>query len=121
MSKTFVDPQALPPTSSAAKYHSMRVYLQVQQWMGNNELNLRIGDGHCTTENILLCKEGQGSYTNRATGDGTVKLKNGLFDMLLYMQEERHGMLLTSACGQCRGVCSNITNVMDGGDDVDMD
>lgn len=38
MSKTFVDPQALPPTSSAAKYHSMRVFLQVQQWMGNNEL-----------------------------------------------------------------------------------
>ena len=28
-----VDPSALPPTSSAFKYHSLRVYLQVQQWI----------------------------------------------------------------------------------------
>ena len=27
-----VDPSSLPPTSSAAKFHSLRVYLQVQQW-----------------------------------------------------------------------------------------
>ena len=27
-----VEPSSLPPTSSSAKYHSMRVYLQVQQW-----------------------------------------------------------------------------------------
>ena len=27
-----VDPASLPPTSSAAKYHSLRAYLQVQQW-----------------------------------------------------------------------------------------
>lgn len=27
-----VDPANLPPTSSSAKYHSYRVYLQVQQW-----------------------------------------------------------------------------------------
>ncbi|KAK7492393.1 hypothetical protein BaRGS_00016266 [Batillaria attramentaria] len=27
-----VQPQKLPPTSSAAKFHSKRVYLQVQEW-----------------------------------------------------------------------------------------
>ncbi|WAR03769.1 hypothetical protein MAR_010327 [Mya arenaria] len=27
-------PQSLPPTSAAAKYHSLRVYYQVQQWKG---------------------------------------------------------------------------------------
>ena len=27
-----VDPASLPPTASAAKYHSLRAYLQVQQW-----------------------------------------------------------------------------------------
>ena len=31
-----VDPSTLPPTSSASKYHSFRVYLQVQQWKGLN-------------------------------------------------------------------------------------
>ena len=28
---SYVDPATLPPTSSSAKYHSLRVYLQVQQ------------------------------------------------------------------------------------------
>ena len=28
------DPKVLPPTSAAAKYHSMRVYCQVLQWKG---------------------------------------------------------------------------------------
>ena len=27
--------QKLPPTNSAAKYHSYRVYYQVQVWLGN--------------------------------------------------------------------------------------
>ena len=29
-----VEPQNLPPTSSAAIYHSLRVFLQVKQWQG---------------------------------------------------------------------------------------
>ena len=35
-----IQPQSLPPTSAAAKHHSLRVYLQVHQWKGSgNELN----------------------------------------------------------------------------------
>ena len=34
-SATHVHPQTLPPTSGAAKYHSVRVYLQVQEWKGS--------------------------------------------------------------------------------------
>ena len=30
-----IKPQSLPPTSAAAKYHSFRVYLQVQEWKGS--------------------------------------------------------------------------------------
>ena len=30
-----VKPQSLPPTSAAAKYHSLCVYLQVQEWKGS--------------------------------------------------------------------------------------
>ena len=33
-----VKPEVLPPTSSAAAYHSLRVYLQVQEWMGRQDL-----------------------------------------------------------------------------------
>lgn len=38
ISKSSVDLAMLPPTASAAKYHSLRVYYQVQKWMFN-ELN----------------------------------------------------------------------------------
>ena len=31
--KVHIRPQNLPPTSAAARYHNMRVYLQVQQWL----------------------------------------------------------------------------------------
>ena len=37
-STRFVQPENLPPTSSAAKYHSLRVYLQVQIWKGESRL-----------------------------------------------------------------------------------
>ena len=32
--KVHIRPHTLPPTSAAARYHSMRVYLRVQQWLG---------------------------------------------------------------------------------------
>ena len=32
--KSFLQPGSLPPTSSAAAYHSQRVYFQIQQWEG---------------------------------------------------------------------------------------
>ncbi|KAK2711277.1 hypothetical protein QYM36_012458 [Artemia franciscana] len=40
---TFVHPQELPPTQAAAKYHSLRVYCQVQIWLGNPVDPLRLG------------------------------------------------------------------------------
>ena len=33
-SKKGIQPERLPPTEDAIKYHSFRVYLQVLQWMG---------------------------------------------------------------------------------------
>ena len=33
-----IHPQTLPPTSAAAKYHNLRVYLQVQIWKGSDKL-----------------------------------------------------------------------------------
>ncbi|KAK2702681.1 hypothetical protein QYM36_018714 [Artemia franciscana] len=40
---TFVHPQELPATQAAAKYHSLRVYCQVQIWLGNPVDPLRLG------------------------------------------------------------------------------
>ncbi len=49
-SATHVHPQTLPSTPGSAKYHSMRVYLQVQEWKGS-------ADGLLPTE-WELCGEG---------------------------------------------------------------
>lgn len=49
----FVQVHALPPTSAAAKYHSLRVYLQVQQWIGNTEVQPE-NWGWRNTDNKLL-------------------------------------------------------------------
>ena len=35
---TFVQVHTLPPTSAAARFHSLRVYLQVQEWLGNCQM-----------------------------------------------------------------------------------
>ena len=32
----YIPPERLPPTSDSANFHSQRVYLQVQAWLGNN-------------------------------------------------------------------------------------
>ncbi|KAJ8034443.1 hypothetical protein HOLleu_21287 [Holothuria leucospilota] len=40
-----VRPENLPPTSSAAKFHSLHVYHQVQVWKGVTTLDLRYSDG----------------------------------------------------------------------------
>ena len=35
-SKKGLQPERLPPTENAIKFHSFRVYLQFQQWLGVN-------------------------------------------------------------------------------------
>lgn len=37
-STTCVQPHAIPPTSAAIKHHSLRVYMQVQEWKGTSEV-----------------------------------------------------------------------------------
>ena len=66
INKVHISPQTLPPTSAAARYHSMRVYLQVQQWLGvcnMKETNL----GWMTKdENLVPVMYGPSSSTGRA-------------------------------------------------------
>ena len=48
----FVQVHALPPTSAAARYHSLLVYLQVQQWNGNTDYSsLKTGVGETLKSN----------------------------------------------------------------------
>ncbi len=54
-SSCYMPPERLPPTSDAAKFHSYRVYLQVQMWLGNNLEPTKWGwDLHKTKQGCVL-------------------------------------------------------------------
>ena len=36
-STKFVEPETIPPTEKSVKHHSLRVYQQIQVWLGNDE------------------------------------------------------------------------------------
>ena len=73
--------EVLPPTSVAAKYHSFRVYLQIQQWNGSN--------------------------TTRLTDWGWEMSGGHLLSVLTDQQAAPDGLLRVVHCG-CNGNCSNV-------------
>lgn len=114
-----VDPSSLPPTSSAAKFHSLRVYQQVQVWLGN-EINVPPEQwGWCVIEGrlapvmtdkppapslfleMIVCHCKTGCATLRCTC-------------------RKSGLDCTIACGECHGSCINSSLIEDSdADDTD--
>ncbi len=103
----YVQPQSLPPTSAAGKYHSFRVYFQIMKWKQskivmqpeewgwkiiNGKLLAVLTDLSPAPENILRmirCNCSADCGTTRCTC-------------------RKHNLLCSSACGQCRD--SGCTN-----------
>ncbi len=79
-STSHVKPEALPPSSAAAKFFSMRVYLQVQQWMGHHD---------------HMKPEDWGWYE-----------KGGKYLPVLIDKETAHKELLEVVCCNCKMGCS---------------
>lgn len=115
VSKSVVDPKVLPPTSAAAAFHSLRVYLQVQQWTGRSQMNPEdwgwskrdgryipiLTDKDAAPTNLLemvRCNCKMGCSTRQCTC-------------------RKNDLECSTACGHCRGVCSNVTSVVDEDDD----
>ncbi len=120
-SATLVHPQTLPPKSGVAKYHSMRGYLQVQEWKGS-------ADGLLPTEwGWQLCDEG---FVPQQTALAPAPEKllpiircSCLTDCsTLRCTCKKHNIECIPSCGNCRG--SGCTNSLlmscddDGDDDV---
>ena len=107
LSTSFVQVHSLPPTSDACKYHSMRTYLQVQQWL-HPDCNLnpedwgwRVHDDRfepCMADlppapdallQIIRCSCKTDCDSRRCSC-------------------KKHGLACSIACGNCRGVtCAN--------------
>ena len=101
-SSSHVQPQTLPPTSEAAKYHSLCMYLQVQQWKS------------CAAELLLT------DWGWQKSGEGFVPIQTSLAPapekMLCVIRCncqsdchtmrcicKKHNIECTPACGNCRG------------------
>ena len=106
---TYLPPEVLPPTSDAARFHSHRVYHQVQAWNGN-----------------VLDPTDWGWLKTKTLGIDTLKpvkmQKSPAPESLLKLIKcnckgncerntcscRKHGLLCTLACGQCKGItCAN--------------
>ena len=100
-----VKPHNLPPTSAAAKYHSLRVYHQVQQWQGvdlspedwgwklvDGKLRPIMTDRPVAPKHLLdaiHCSCSMGCKTHRCSC-------------------RKYGLSCSSAGGECRGLsCQN--------------
>ena len=104
VSKTYISPCALPPTSEANKYHSFRVYHQIQAWKGN-ELNpekwgWKVADGKMTP-----------LQTDRAPAPQCLlqivrcSCKTECKDLRCGCRKQ--GLSCSLVCSGCKGVCAN--------------
>ena len=119
-SSSYVHPQTLPPTSSAEKYHSLRVYYQIRQWQGTEagmspqDWDWKESDGALipvTTDldpdpNELLRIVRCNCQTDCST---------------LSCSCRKHGLNCSVACGNCRGSeCRNSNPEMDLDDETEQ-
>ena len=108
--KTYLQSQTLPPTAASAKYYSMRVYLQIQQWRGVE--NLRPEDWGL--------KQVEGHFYPMMTDQPAAPerllhiIQCGCISDCSTLRCACHKNQLecSTACSQCRGTtCSNSTPV----------
>lgn len=105
-----VQVNALPPTSAAAKFYSLRVYLQVQEWIGNSDLAAEDW-GWKNVNNQLL------PITTDLPPAPAELLKIIRCNCKTDCDSKRcscrkHGLDCSPACGECHGLhCSNSPSV----------
>ncbi|KAK6171638.1 hypothetical protein SNE40_018084 [Patella caerulea] len=117
-STTQVGVQSLPPTSDGARYHSFRVYLQVQTWMGNFTLKPDEWGWEISDNKLAAIK-----MSKPPAPDALLKVIRCNCKMDCGSKRctcRRHGLECTSACAECRGVaCVNSSVVTeDSADDL---
>lgn len=102
-----VDIKRLPPTDDAAKYHSYRVYLQTQIWVGNVALKPEDWGWNIKCERLLPER-----MDSRPAPDALLKIvrcKCMQYCDTMICSCKKNGMYCTEFCGKCQdGLCTNI-------------
>ena len=120
-SSSYLPPERLPPTSDAARFHSRRVYLQVQAWLGNNM--------EATAWGWVLHKSAAGSVTLKPHKMDKVAAPASLLRIIRCNCSgmcdkntcscRKNGLQCTLACGQCKGITCTNGQTPDSGDTTD--
>ena len=114
-----MQPQDIPPTSAAAKYHSLRVRLHIIQWKDEvqhapamSDYGWKVEDSQTlplmtnlsaaptTLLQILRCNCASDCTTNRCTC-------------------RKNGLDCSAACGQCKGTGGSNSPIVEDTDDED--
>ena len=119
VSKSVVEVQSLPPTTSAARMHSFRTYLQVQTWLGN-ELNPTEWGWRMVENKYVPIKTTIAPAPERLLKVVKCSCKSNCDTRRCSCR--KHGLACTEGCSECRGTdCSNIEIVGNGDGDSDLD
>ena len=116
-----VEAKKLPPTSTAARYHSLRVFFQTQEWKGD-VLGLepsKMGLGRSWGTVVAKHNRPAGG-TKQMLEMFRCKCKTGCSTLRCTCL--RHGLLFSSACSNCEGLsCTNIEILVMSDIDIDID
>ena len=117
-----VQPQSLPPTSAAAKYHSLRVYFQIKQWKDSENDLLPIEWGWRESEGGLLPV-----HTDLAPAPDellrVIRCNCQADCSSLRCTCRKHNVECSPACGNCKGsACTNSDkSIVADDEDYDFD
>jgi 5'-3' exonuclease len=113
-----VQVQSLPPTSNAAMFHSMRVYLQCQYWKGKTVADLDPTEWGWTLKTGKLLPI---QMSKQPAPDFLLKIihcncKTDCDNKKCSCR--KNGISCSGGCGECRGInCSNSRNTPESDDD----
>jgi len=115
-----VVPCSLPPTSSAAKFHSFRVYQQVQVWLGHeNDVPQEQWGWHVNEGRLLPTMTEMSPAPSQFLEMIVCNCKTGCATLRCTCR--RSGLECTMACGECHGSCSNASVMEESDSDEDTD
>ena len=109
-SKTGFELKSLPPSSDSAKYHSFRVYYQIQKWLGNDQIN-PTDWGWVKKEHLIPLVKDKAAAPDKILRIISCGCKHGCSDKSCVCVKA--GMVCTILCSGCNGRdCNNCENVM---------
>ena len=112
-STKYVEDRSLPPTSAAAKFHSPRVYYQVQEWRGlASDMDPEQWGWKNSSGQLLPIKTDMPPAPMELLRLFRCNCKTGCDTSRCTCRN--HGLECSLACGECKGLqCSNSSNFID--------